>query len=750
MPRTSGRRATWLHDGRATGGILITLALLALAGIASLLSLHQVGASARQVQHTQAVLRAVDSLHTALLDAEADQRGFLLSGDATYLAGCRAALPRARDADQQLRSLTQADPDQLGRLTRLEPLLDKRLALLRDAIDEGSNQVHPAAERPIKDENKSILDDLRKQLTALRDDELLRLGEWSERAEIAISRLSVATTLACTLAVIAAAGAVLLIQRNAGRRFAAEDALRRRDEADRHRELSQALVASEAARQRTDELMRGVLQAAPVAFIALDRGGRVQLWNPAAERAFGWSTAEMVGQPYPLVPAGKETEFQALVARAIGGAAVVDVETQWRARDGQLREVSVSAAPLRGPGGEAAGVLFVLADATERKALEAEVRRAQKLEAVGRLAGGVAHDFNNLLTVINSCCDLLRLQYGATGPQHELLDAVRSAGERAAALTRQLLAFSRRQILQPRLLDLNLVVADLVKLLGRLIGEDITLELSLEPKPLLVSGDHGQLEQVVMNLALNARDAMPHGGRLEIHTQCVDLDETFAATHLEVRPGPYALLAVHDTGSGMDEAVRSHLCEPFFTTKGPGKGTGLGLATVYAVVKQAGGAIDFASAPGAGTTVHIYLPRVDTAPPAEPAPHQTPSAGGAETVLVVEDEPGVRHLISEVLRSRGYTVLEASNGIEALRVASAHMGPMHLLVTDVVMPHLSGRALAEHLTSLRPALKVLYLSGHTDDTVLRHGVQQDAAFLQKPFSPDDLARAVRATLAAAH
>ncbi len=330
-----------------------------------------------------------------------------------------------------------------------------------------------------------------------------------------------------------------------------------------------------------------------------------------------------------------------------------------------MLDATVSAAPLRGSGGEAAGVLLVLADATERKALEAEVRRAQKLEAVGRLAGGVAHDFNNLLTVINSCCDLLRLQRGPTDPQHELLDAVHSAGERAAALTRQLLAFGRRQILQPRVLDLNLVVADLVKLLGRLIGEDITLDLALDSQPLLVSGDHGQLEQVVMNLALNARDAMPHGGRLEIRTQRVDLDESFAATHLEVRPGPYALLAVHDTGSGMDEAVRAHVFEPFFTTKGPGKGTGLGLATVYAVVKQAGGAIDFASTPGAGTTVRIYLPRLHTAPPPAPAPTATPTPGGAETVLVVEDETGVRRLVSEVLRSRGYTVLEASNGIEA-------------------------------------------------------------------------------------
>jgi PAS domain S-box-containing protein len=730
----------------ATAGIIITLGLLAVAGVAALLSLHQVGATARHVEHTQVVVHTVDSLYTALLDAEADQRGFLLSGEQAYRVGCQAALHRAEDAAIALRRLTLDEADQQQRVTKLEPLLDQRLALLREAVNQPNDRVHPAAERPFKDENKPVLDEVRSLLTGLRDDELVRLAEWSHRSETAISRLALATTLASTLGVIAAAGAVVLLQRSAARRFAAEEALRRREEADRHRELSEALVASETARQRTDELMRGVLYAAPVAFVALDRTGRVQLWNPAAERAFGWTTAEVLGQPDPLVPPSNQPEFQALFARALGGAAVVDVETQRQSKDGRLLTVNIAAAPLRGPDGDVVGALFVLGDATERKALEAEVRRAQKLEAVGRLAGGVAHDFNNLLTVINSCCDLLRLQRAPGDPQLELLDAVHSAGERAAALTRQLLAFGRRQILQPRVLDVNAVVAEMVKLLGRLIGEDITLDVALDARPLRVSGDHGQLEQVVMNLALNARDAMPHGGRLEIRTERVDLGETFAATHLEVPPGPYALLAVNDTGSGMDETVRAHVFEPFFTTKGPGKGTGLGLATVYAVVKQAGGAIDVVSTPGVGTAVRVYLPRIDTASPPAPMPNQGPTPGGAETVLVVEDETGVRQLVSEVLRSRGYSVLQASNGIEALRVASAHVGPIHLLVTDVVMPHLSGRALAEHLSALRPALKVLYLSGHTDDTVVRYGVHENAAFLQKPFAPDDLARAVRAVL----
>ncbi len=299
------------------------------------------------------------------------------------------------------------------------------------------------------------------------------------------------------------------------------------------------------------------------------------------------------------------------------------------------------------------------------------------------------------------------------------------------------------------MLDLNVIAADLLKLLGRLIGEDITLELALDPASAPVRGDQAQMEQVIMNLALNARDAMPQGGRLEISTRHVELSGTFAAAHLEVRAGPYILLRVRDTGIGMDAAVRAHLFEPFFTTKGPGKGTGLGLATVYAVVKEAGGAIDVVSAAGQGTTVHVYLPQA--AEPAGPAPPRSlPAPGGAETVLVVEDEPRRARLLGDTLRSRGYVVLEASNGLEALRVAAGHDGPIHLLVTDVVMPHLSGRALAEHLAALRPALKVLYLSGYTDDAIMRHGVHEGSAFLQKPFTPDALAQQVRAVLAAAH
>jgi signal transduction histidine kinase len=552
-----------------------------------------------------------------------------------------------------LRALAGDVAEQERRLDNLEPALEKWFDQLRNTMSRPGGNIRPAAERPVRDDNQLTLDGVRRLLTAIRDDELLLLAEQARQSEAAVAWLGRANALAILLALAMAAGSAGVMNRSAARRFQAEDALRRREEAD-------GLRAQETLRRSHDQLEVALVQ------------------SEEARRA----SAEL--------------------ARA---------------------------------------------DATARKALEAEVRRAQKLEAVGRLAGGIAHDFNNLLTVINGCCDLLLLRFPTSDPARELLDAVHGAGERAAGLTRQLLAFGRRQIVQPHVLDLNVIVADLVKLLARLIGEDITLELHCDSAAAFVCGDRGQLEQIVMNLALNARDAMPQGGRLQIGIRHVELDESYAATHLEVQAGPYVLLSVRDTGAGMDETMRAHLFEPFFTTKGPGKGTGLGLATVYTVVKQMGGDIGFDSAPGEGTTVRIYLPRTDQGKAdALPMQGSSAAAGGAETVLLVEDEPGVRKLVGEVLRSRGYTVLDAGDGVEALRVAGGYEGPIDLLVTDVVMPHLSGRALGEHLTALRPALKVLYLSGHTDEAVLRHGVHARAAFLQKPFTPDALAAKVRAVL----
>jgi signal transduction histidine kinase/CheY-like chemotaxis protein len=384
----------------------------------------------------------------------------------------------------------------------------------------------------------------------------------------------------------------------------------------------------------------------------------------------------------------------------------------------------------------------------QRHELECQLRQAQKMEAVGRLAGGVAHDFNNLLTVINGHAELA-LAFAPTGsPVRESLEEIRTAAERAAALTRQLLAFSRRQVWAPRELDLNEVVVNMDKMLRRLIGEDVDLATALPPALGLVRADPGQIEQIIMNLVLNARDAMPRGGKLTIETSNVELDASFVCRHGPVRTGSYVLLAVSDTGCGMDAETQSHLFEPFFTTKEPDKGTGLGLATVYGIVERSHGYVWVYSEVDQGATFKIYLPRIEPANPAADAhPAAVRSLQGTETVLLVEDEDAVRSLARQVLQMNGYTVLDARLCSDAVRICEEYPEPIHLLVTDVVMPQMSGRELIEHVRPLRPAIRVLYLSGYTDDAIVRHGVlRAGTPFLQKPFTPTTLAHKAREVL----
>jgi signal transduction histidine kinase/CheY-like chemotaxis protein len=385
---------------------------------------------------------------------------------------------------------------------------------------------------------------------------------------------------------------------------------------------------------------------------------------------------------------------------------------------------------------------------TELSQTQEQLTQAQKMEAVGRLAGGVAHDFNNLLMVIIGRTALLLEALGAEDPTRRPIELIQKTANRAADLTRQLLAFSRKQVLQPVVLDLNGVVGNIGEMLKRLIGEDIVLVTILDPALGRVKADPGQIEQVIMNLAVNARDAMPQGGRLTLETASVELDAVYASQRVEARPGPHVMLALSDTGIGMDSETQARIFEPFFTTKGPGKGTGLGLATVYGIVKQSGGNIWVYSEPGQGTTFKIYLPRVDE--PVESAEGAIAPARplqGMETILLVEDEEAVRELARDVLRARGYTVLEARHGGDALKVCEQHRGPIHAMLTDVVMPRMSGRELAERLAVLHPEMKVLYMSGYTDNAVVHHGVlDPGTVFLQKPFAPAVLVRKLREVL----
>ena len=384
----------------------------------------------------------------------------------------------------------------------------------------------------------------------------------------------------------------------------------------------------------------------------------------------------------------------------------------------------------------------------ERRRLEQQLFQVQKMDAVGRLAGGIAHDFNNVLTAILGAVELGLLDVPPAGPLREELEIIRDAATRAKDLIRRLLAFSARQVLQPTVLDLNHLVSDVAKMLRRLIGEDIELVLAAEPALGAVRADAGQLEQVLVNLAVNARDAMPQGGRLTIGTTNAALSGGDASPVPEAPPGPYVSLAVTDTGVGMNADTRAHLFEPFFTTKPRGKGTGLGLATVYGIVRQSGGHIAVDTAPGRGSAFHIYLPRVAEAPErAGPARAAVAPAGGRETLLVAEDEQLVRLLARKILEHAGYTVLVTSGGPDALRLAGQHVGPIDLLLTDVVMPEMSGRELVHRLAEQRPEMRVLYMSGYADEAVAQHGVlDPGTAFIQKPFTPDGLARKVREVL----
>jgi DNA-binding response OmpR family regulator/signal transduction histidine kinase len=410
------------------------------------------------------------------------------------------------------------------------------------------------------------------------------------------------------------------------------------------------------------------------------------------------------------------------------------------------RFMDVTYNPYKDQKGEISGVVVCVHDLTEQRRLEEQLRQSVKMEAIGTLAGGVAHDFNNLLTIILGNSDIALQRIDKDNPFIKNIEQIRRAGQRAALLTSQLLAFSRKQVVQPKVINLNEVIADTEKMLKRLIGEDIDLVSMLDSRLARVMADPGLIEQVIINIAINARDAMPHGGKLTIETVNVYLGEDYARHHLEVVPGHYAMVAVSDTGCGMDEATLSHIFEPFFTTKTKGKGTGLGLSVVFGIVKQSGGHIWVYSEPGNGTTFKVYLPTVEQDPESleAGAEREEPPVGGGETVLLVEDDDAVRDLAGGVLREYGYTVYEAHDGYQALKLYNSHEGPIHLLVTDVVMPGMNGRELAQKIESLRPALKVLFVSGYTDNAIVHHGVlDAGTAFLQKPFTPEALARKVR-------
>ena len=505
---------------------------------------------------------------------------------------------------------------------------------------------------------------------------------------------------------------------------------------------------AEQALRESEERYRRLVEVSPDA-IFITKQDSIVFMNPTGfqllgatspEQVIGRSPFDFFHPEYDPVTRGRIRQF---LER---GESVPLMEEQIIRLDGIGVAVEIAASPFTYQGFTAMQV--VLRNISERKQLEEQLRQSQKMEAVGQLAGGVAHDFNNMLTIITGHGDLLVETTSLSEDQRQSIEQIRLAAKRAASLTTKLLAFSRRQILRPKVLDLNAVVASMEQMLRPLLGVDIELVSLLNPSLGHVKADPGQLEQVIINLSMNAQDAMPQGGRLTLETDNVELDEVQAQQHIEARTGQHVMLAVGDTGIGMDTKTQSHIFEPFFTTKPKAKGTGLGLSTVYGIIKQSGGFICVESVPGRGASFKIYLPRVEA--PLDIDQSETPPTGmthGSETVLIAEDEPGVLALVCETLRAHGYTVLEARNGKEALAVSRQYQGRIHLLLTDVVMPQMNGREVSERLLLMRPEVKVLYMSGYTDDAVLRHGVVADGVdFLPKPFTPGAVARTVRKAL----
>jgi PAS domain S-box-containing protein len=515
-------------------------------------------------------------------------------------------------------------------------------------------------------------------------------------------------------------------------------------------ENTAALEAQIAKRERADHILQesrarfeNVVQAAMDAIISIDEAHRVVLFNAAAERMFGCTEAEAIGRPLEhFIPARLRT-FALSVAPG-GTIGQRDNLTGQRANN---QEFPIEASISQTMAGGAKLFTLFLRDVTEQKHLEAQLRQAQKMEALGQLASGIAHDFNNLLMVIFGNGELLEMSLPPDAPQRESVDQISRAAERAAALTRQLLAFSRKQVPELSVVDLNALVVDAEKMLRRLIGENVRLQIVLQPNLSRVYIDRGQMDQVIMNLAINARDAMPKGGNLTIETREVELDPTYAKNQPEPRPNHHVLLSVSDTGCGMTPEVQARIFEPFFTTKPLGQGTGLGLSVVHGIVKQNQGYIALESGSGTGTTFKIYLPPVRKPLAGATQKATSKPVGGSETILLVEDENPVRAVTVLMLETLGYKVLQASSGEEALSVANENREEINLLMTDVVMPDMSGRDLADKLWQFHSGLKVLFQSGYTGAAVLRHGgLHAEAAFLQKPFGMGVLARKVRESL----
>jgi PAS domain S-box-containing protein len=702
------------------------------------------------VERAQSMLVQLRELTDAGRDLGDAARAYLQTGDARQLELNRGAMAKANQAAGEVRNLLQGDTEQRQRWDALEPSILRGLVVISRIVERraAAGPAAPAIELPAVDSDVRERARLGiREMLRVEGDRLRHGSTQAERQAAMAQNLLLAGTggsLALILAVF------LLMQREVAARQAIDEVLKRTNAG-----LEQAIVervhqlqAEAEERRRTGELLAALVQQSAMPIFGLDADRRVIFWNPAAERTFGYSAAEIVGQPYPLVPPEHLVEHEQIFQRFASGERRENLEVVRKHKDGRLITAIFSGAPLYDASGKFRAIAFMCEDVTQRKAIEEQLRQAQKMEAIGQLTGGVAHDFNNLLLVILGSLELALEDLGDR-PElcHELDRAIR-AGERGATLTRSLLAFARKQPLSPTRVQANRLVGEMVSLLSRTLGESIEIKLVTSDDLWFCEVDSGQLQNAVLNLAINARDAMAIGGKLTIETRNTELDADYAALNADVKTGEYVSIAISDTGTGMSADIVARVFEPFFTTKAGGKGNGLGLSMVYGFVKQSGGHIKIYSEVGVGTTIRMYMPRAHEGSASEPVTQEGIDVPrGTESILVVEDDADVRSLTIKILEGLGYHVLEASSATEAFACA-AQGGEFSLLLTDVILSGgTNGRQLAETLLKSRPDLKVLYMSGYTENAIVHHqrldaGVQ----LLQKPFRRKELATKLRYVL----
>ncbi|HWF92123.1 MAG TPA: ATP-binding protein [Terriglobales bacterium] len=723
---------------------------------------------------SQTVVSAIDDLRTTLRETLMSADNYLVSGDGVYLGTLQRARASVPSKISALRSLMAENQNAQADLTAIAGLLDEPIATAVAQANSGPDGIPktPAQKIAALQNNRKVRDKLARKLDDITSLEMGTLFSREERLinARATSKIFIAST--GLLGILLLSAAFLGLQRQLKKRRMAEVQLRKiSDESESHvaqrvsqfQEINRNLIMEAVRREQAEEdvqqqreFLRLVIDTDPNLIFVKGWDGTFMLANRATAEIYGTTVEDLVGKSDADFNKDQEEvehfrqDDQAVIASR--KAKLIVQESVTDARTGEKRWFQTYKVPLVTSGNSVSNLLGVSTDITSRKLAEEELTQtqeqlvqSQKMDAIGRLAGGLAHDFNNILGVILGYGEQALQTLGQEAIERRYVHRMVDAGNRAARLMQQLLAFSRKQVLQPRVINLNDVIKDIEQLLERLTGEDIEIRIKLDPELGAVKADPAQMERVIMNLAVNAREAMPKGGKLTIETANTVLDASYTNRHAPVIPGKYAMLAVSDTGIGMDTETQSKIFDPFFTTKGPEKGTGLGLSTVYGVVKQSGGYIWVYSEAGNGAAFKIYLPIVDAATDVIVEPlvsSQSPS--GTETILVVEDDKILREFICEVLAANGYSILSASNGAQALQILEQHDGPIHMLLTDVVMPGMSGRTLTSQSVVAQRGLKVLYMSGYTENAVVHHGVLDPGVhLLQKPFSIGALARKVR-------